>query len=117
MIYNSKNRNLVAKWDLIYHKILAVKGLHSRYTGVVDSSFEGFQHHESSTAFTQKLENQVQNIIHFIEEKASPLSDSAPKTLHNFVSKEIMPEDVRTDLINSTETGKKTYVEFRKKSL
>ena len=95
--------------------MLAVKGHHSRYIGIVDSSFEGFQHHKSSKAFTEKLKNQVQNVIHFIEEKGSPLSGSTPKTLHNFVSKEIMPEDVRRDLINSTDTGKKTYIEFRDK--
>ena len=113
VIYNSKNRNLVAKWDLIYHEILAVKSLHSSYSSVFDSSFEGFQHHESSKAFTERLENQVQSVIRFIETKGSPLSGSAPKTLHNFVSKEIMPEVVRTDLLNASDTGKERYIEHR----
>ena len=117
IIYNSKNRNLVAKWDLIYHEILSVKNLYSEYANVLDSSFEGFQHHESSQTFTRKLEDQIQKVIHFMEEKGSPLSEDCPKTLQNFVSKEIMTGTVLEDLLNSAEKGKNKYIDFRSKRL
>ena len=105
----SDTRNLVAKWDLIYHEILSVQNLYSEYANVLDSSFEGFQHHESSQTFTRKLEDQIQKVIHFMEEKG-PLSEDCPKTLQNFVSNEIMTGTVREDLLNSTEKGKISVV-------
>ena len=114
VIYNSKNRNLVTKWDLIYHEVLGVKSLHSRYSGVEDSSFESFHHHESSKVFSDKLE-QVRKVILFIEERGSPFSKSTPKELQNFISKEMMPEVVRSDLLNSSDIGKDKYLEFRNK--
>ena len=90
VIGNSKKKHYVAQWDLIYHEILSVKNTHNEYAGVIDYSFERLQNHEFSSHFTKKMENQIQRMVKYIEEKGSLLSENCSGKLQNFVTKELM---------------------------
>ena len=113
-ISNSKNKSFLGKWNLIYHEMLSVKQICAEYTDIIDSSFEGWQHNEASSTYTRKMEDQIQNMIHYIENKGSPFTSSCPTILQNFVTKQQMTHDIRNDLLNASQKGKAKYLEFRK---
>ena len=72
----------------------------------------GYVHHESSQSYANKSEEQVQKCARYIEERGSPFSPNCPNILHNFVTKEVMPEDVRRDLLKVSDIGKEAYEHF-----
>ena len=86
-ISNSKNKSFLGKWNLIYHEMLSVKQICAEYTGIIDSSFEGWQHNEASSTFTRKVEDQIQTMIHCIESKGSPFISSRQSILQNCLTK------------------------------
>ena len=94
--------------------MLSVKQICAEYTGIIDSSFEGWQHNKASSTFTRKVEDQIQTMIHYIESKGSPLISSSPSILQNFLTKQQMTHDIRNDLLNASQKGKVKYLEFRK---
>ena len=91
-----------------------MKNVYGEYTNVVDFSFEAWQHNEASLTHTRNMEDQIQGMVHFIENKGSPLSLCCPTVLQNFVTKEQMTDDIRNDLLNASKRGKEKYMEFRK---
>ena len=113
IIGHAKQKQYVAQWDLIYHEMMAVKNLHREYVGMIDNTHESCSHHESSPAITNRKESHVQAMIDFIEDKGSPLSVTASCTLQNFVTKEIMSEDIRNDMLKAFSKGKELYLTFR----
>lgn len=114
VIGHAKQKQYVAQWDLIYHEMMAVKNLHRQYSDVIDRTHETYSHHESSQATTKRKEGHIQEMMRFIEEKGSPLSLDASKTLQNFVTKEVMSDDIKTDMLNAFSKGKEKYLNFRK---
>ena len=54
----------------------------------------------------------IQVIMKYIEERGSPFSSKCPKKLQKFVTKEIMPEEIRKYLLQSSQIGKDKYQEF-----
>ena len=51
-------------------------------------------------------------MMKYIEKRGSPFSVESPTQLHNFVTKEVMTEGIKTDLLQSTQKGKEKYKEF-----
>ena len=52
-------------------------------------------------------------MIKYIEEKRSTFSEDYPPVLHNFVTKEVMTEKIRRDLLTASEIGKEQYEAFQ----
>ena len=50
--------------------------------------------------------------MQYIEERGSPFSTQCPPVLHNFVTKEVMTQDIRNDVLNVSERGKKKFETF-----
>ena len=94
--------------------MMAVKNLHRQYSNVMANTHETYSHHQSSQATTDRNERHIHAITKFIEEKGSPLAACSSPTLHNFVTKEMMPEDIRKDMLNAVEKGKEKYLAFRR---
>ena len=111
VIGHAKRKQYVAQWDLIYDKMMAVKNLHCEYTGVSDST-PTLHHHESSQSITNRKEGHIQEMIKYIEERGSPFSAECPSVLQNFVTKEMMTEEIRNDVLNASERGEKKYEAF-----
>ena len=103
----------MAQWDLIYREMMAVKNLHCHYSNVTDDTHKSYHHHESSQTTTDHKEGQIQAVMKFIEEKGSPLSPDACETLQNFVTKELMPSDIRDDILNALQRGEQKYLLLR----
>ena len=51
-------------------------------------------------------------MVKLIEHRGSPLSTECPPMLYNFVTKEIITEDIRNDVLNAHENRKKKYEAF-----
>ena len=114
VIGHAKQKQYIAQWDLIYHEMMAVKNLHRQYSNVMANTHETYSHHQSSQATMDRNERHLHAITKFIEEKGSPLAACSSPTLHNFVTKEMMPEDIRKDMLNAVEKGKEKYLAFRR---
>ena len=48
VIGQSKRKQFIAQWDLIYHEMKAVQNLHRQYTYVMEKTNEGFFHHDAA---------------------------------------------------------------------
>ena len=101
VIRHAKQKQYVAQWDLIYHEMMAVKNVHREFTGVNESTSEAWHHHESSQSTTDRTEGHIQQMMKYIEDRGSPLSTECPPVLHNFVTKEVMTEEIRNDVLNA----------------
>ena len=53
-------------------------------------------------------------MIQYIDAKGSPFAADAPTTLQNIVTKEIMSEKVRHDILMASTKGKEKYIAYRK---
>ncbi len=93
--------------------MIAVKNLHHQYAGVVEDTDESSNHHESSQAITNHKEVNIQAMIEFIEETGSPMSLQASPILQNFVTKEVMTDDIRSDMLNIFTEGMEKYLAFQ----
>ena len=51
-------------------------------------------------------------MIKYIEERGSPFSEACPPVLHNIVTKEVMTEEIRHDLLNASQIGKEKFEAF-----
>jgi hypothetical protein len=112
IIGHCKRKQFVAQWDLIFHEMMGVNNLLREITGVHEHTSEAYVHHESAQSYTNKSEENIQNCVRFIEERGSPFSPDCQKKLQNFVTKEGMPEDVRSYLLNASDIGKEVYEHF-----
>ena len=112
VIGHAKQKQYVAQWDLIYHEMMAVKNLHCEYAGVGESTSSALLHHESSQSITNRKEGHIQEMMKYIEERGSLFSAESPSVLQNFVTKEMMTEEIRKDVLNASEIGKKKYEAF-----
>ena len=54
----------------------------------------------------------MQAMMRYIEERGSPFSTHCPPVLHSFVTKEAMTQDIRNDVLNASERGKKKFETF-----
>ena len=91
---------------------MAVKNLHREYSGVKEATSEAINHHECSQVATERKERHLQEMMKYIEDKGSPFTETCPKQLHNFVTKEVISEDTKNDLLQSQLRGIETFQEF-----
>ena len=100
-----KQKEFIAEWDLIYHEMLGVNNFYREYTGIDENTSESYKHHQSSKSYTKKNECEIQAITRYIEDKGSPYNIDGPTTLQNLVTKQVMNDDIRNDLLRATEKG------------
>ena len=92
--------------------MMSVKNVHREYVGVFERTSEAGHNHESSQSTTDRKEGHIQTMMRYIEERGSPFSTQFPPVLHNFVTKEVMTQDIRNDILNASERGKKKFETF-----
>ena len=97
--------------------MMAVKNLHRQYVNVLERKHEAYIHHESSRSTTDRKESEIQKMMQFVDAKGSPLSPGAPSVLENIVTKEVMSDEIRNDLLNIFRKGEEKYLAFRKERL
>lgn len=113
VIGNARKKTYFAQWELIYHEMAEINKLDRRYTGSRDGESDAFVHHQASQLLTNRHEEQIQKMMKIVEEKGNPVAKDSPKILHNFVTKEVMSERIRNDLLNCMSIAENMYEEFR----
>ena len=115
IIGSSRKKQFVAKWELTYHEMLAITNLHRELAGIGSSSYELQVNRAFSKAATEFEEANIQHILNTIVKNENPfITPSKEKRLHNILTKEIMPENIREQLLNVERIGSVAYNKLRR---
>ena len=115
IIGSTSKKNFVAKWEMVYHEMLAITNLHCHLTGINSKAYELSVNHEFSKPQTASDEKHIQAIITFIESNENPFQASnIEEKLHNILTQEIMTPEIRGDILQVHEKGLKLHKQFRK---
>ena len=72
IIGSTRKKDFVAKWELLYHEMLATSNVHIQQTGINTEAYDLAVHHDFSNTETVTGERNVQAIISFIESSENP---------------------------------------------
>ena len=110
----TKLKKFVAEWEIIHHEMLSVTNL-LRHIGGICHDYELSINHEFSDLETINSENNIEAMISFISEHGNPFAEGDDSKLHNIVTKELMNDTIRTQLLNVLEAGTEKYQNLRNK--
>jgi hypothetical protein len=115
IIGNTKKKQYVAQWEMIYHEMLALSNLHREISGVLTQTSESVVSHEFNKAETDASERKIDEIVTYIKSHDNPthLSPGPQQKLHNILTQEIMSEDIRKDLLGLEDKSINLYNYFR----
>ena len=101
---------------MIYHEMIAVSSLHRELSGSKPYYNELTVNHEFSDSETKARETNVRDIMEYIELHENPfqITEKTEKQLHNIISQEVMPAEVRGSLLSVESKGLELYRIFRK---
>ncbi|RXM27185.1 Signal recognition particle subunit SRP72 [Acipenser ruthenus] len=88
----------VAKWQLVYHEVLAISNVFRELTGRKGELFDA----------------NVTRLLQFMKEKGNPYEVTEHIRLHNFVTKQCVDESVKVRLLNVIKHGSEAYKQLRK---
>ena len=116
IIGNTKKKEFVAQWELIHHELLGVSNLHRKVSGVSGENCELLLHRELTKSEIAASESKISDIITYIKSHENPVKVVAEteKKLHNIMTQEIMPDEIREDLLGIKKKGRELYGEFRR---
>ena len=115
IIGSSKKKQYVAKWEIVYHEMLAITNLHRELAGLGTTSYELNVNRAFSMAATEFEEANIRSILDVIERNENPFTTpTTDSRLHNIQTKEVMTDDIRNQLLNAEKIGKVAYESLRK---
>jgi len=115
IIGSSKKKQYVAKWEIVYHEMLAITNLHRELAGLGTTSYELDVNRAFSMAATEFEEANIRSILDVIERNENPFTTpTTDSRLHNIQTKEVMTDDIRNQLLNAEKIGKVAYESLRK---
>ena len=112
IIGNTRKKKFMAMWEIYYHEMLAISNLFRELCGISSNVSE---EHIISEAEIATGEKKVQAIIATIERNENPFQFVPGQVkLHNILTQEVMPDDIRSQLLSVIEIGTKAYETLRK---
>ena len=117
IIGSTKKKVFVGQWNLTYHELLAVGNAFRQVSGVKATNTELNVSNRFSASQTATNENSVTAMIHYVEKFENPFhvtDDPEARKLHNILTRAVMPDDIRHDLLAMKENGDNNYQKFRK---
>ena len=115
IIGNSRKKQFVALWEIIYHEMLAVRNLHRELSGVKSRNSEFYVNHEFNISETKATEQKMSSMIRYIKTMENPM-DVGPETdhkHHNILAQKTMTKDITDHPLNCRQIGKELYDQFR----
>ena len=104
----------MAMWEIIYHEMLAKSNLFRELCGVSSNVSE---EHVISKAELATGEKEVQAIIATTERNENPFQFVPGQVkLHNILTQEVVPDDIRSQLLSVIEIGTKAYETLEKRA-
>ena len=109
-------KDLIAEWEMIYHEMIAVSSLHRELSGSRLFYHELTVNHKFSDAETKARESNIRDMIEYKELYENPfqITEGTEKHLHNIISQEVMPTEVREGMLSVESKSLQLYNEFRK---
>ena len=99
----------------MYHEMIAVSSLHRELSRLRPFYHELTVNHEFSDAETKARESNIRDMIEYIElYKNIQITEGTEKQLHNIISQEVMPTEVREGMLSVESKSLQLYHEFRK---
>lgn len=100
IIGNTRRKEYVGQWNLIYHEMLAVANSFREISGVRTVHSELKVQHGFNPSETSAKEKMIDDMVTYIESFKNPFHvlQESEKKLCNILTQAIMPDDVRTDL-------------------
>ena len=119
IIGNTRRKEFVARWNVIHHEMMSISETFRELSGVQLANTELSINHSFSTKHTKETSQKVEQMIRYILKYENPfiISQSTELKLHNFLTKTIMPDEVRTAMSSLKETSESLYWTFRKERL
>lgn len=115
IIGSSRKKQYVARWELIYHEMLAITNLFRELSGVNSTSYDLDVNRSFNKATTKLEEKNIQSILAVIEKTENPFHVPTTETkLHNIQTREIMDENIRKQLLHVEGTGSAAYEKLRR---
>ena len=118
MIRETKRKDFVSMWNLIYHERLAVNNLGRMLNGSdLNDEDDNRVNHKFTKAEIDRQERNISNMIKFMMTIQNPayVSVNTESRLYNIITQEIVPDEISTDLLNVFEMGDLLYADFRQK--
>ena len=101
-IGSTRKKDFVAEWEMIYNEIKAVSSLHREVSESKPFYHELTVNPEFSDAETKAREFNIRDMIEYIELNENPfqITEGTEKHLHNIISQEVMPTEVREGMLS-----------------
>ena len=108
-------KDFIAEWEMIYHEMIAVSSLLWELNESRPFYHELTVNHEFSDAETKARESNIRDMIEYIElyENTFQITEGTEKQLHNIISQEIMPTEVREAMLSVESKSIQLYNESR----
>ena len=102
IIGSTRKKDFVAEWEMICHDMIAVSSPHRELRGSRPFYHELTVNQELSDAETKARESNIRDMIEYIELYESPfqITEATVKQLHNIISQEVMPTEVRDGMLS-----------------
>ena len=115
IIGSTRMKDFIAEWEMIYHEMIAVSSLLWELNGSRPFYHELTVNHEFSDAETKARESDIRDMIEYIElyENTFQITEGTEKQLHNIISQEIMPTEVREAMLSVESKSIQLYNESR----
>lgn len=119
IIGTTKRKHFVAAWELIYHEVLAVTNLFRKISGEKNDVHHVTLNHQLSKTQTSQHEEHIADMVAFITGAENPfhITSECDPRLHNIVTKEVMSDDIRSQLLSLKETSAELYKKFRQERI
>lgn len=111
MIGNTKKKQYVAQWDIIYHEMLAVNNLHREVCVVTKQNTQLSVGHEFTDGETKASEVTIREIT-YMKSHENPVKVGQQQRLHNVFTQEIITDELEKICLVS-KTSLNLYKEFR----
>ena len=116
IIGSTNRKKYVAQWEIIYHEMLVVSNVQREVSGAKCCHYELMENHELNYPVTNATESKICDMLSFTKSCEEPfnLSDHTELKLHNIITKEVMSDAIRKDILHIEKTGSELYTKFRK---
>jgi hypothetical protein len=116
IIGQTRRSDYVAKWQLIYHEVLQISNTFRELTSLNVNNHMETCHHQLTGKKSELFDRHVLQLFDFVSDKGNPflIADSIqlPVSLHNFVTKQMVADEIKHRLLNIFDDGAQNYKQF-----
>lgn len=113
IIGQTKRKDYVVEWQLIYHDILEIRNAFRTLINVAVVDYDLQIHHELVGKHSEELEASIKRMCSYIEARGNPYDTHSEIKLQNFTTHELVPRENAEKMLSFAEKGNELYLSFR----